>query len=300
MNVNFELYKVFYFVAKNLSFSQAASELYLSQSAISQSIRLLEEKLESKLFLRSTKQVKLTKEGEILFKHVEQAYNFIKLGERSLQELFFLTQGEIKIAASDTICKFHLLPFFQKFTQLYPQIKLSVTNRTSPICIDLVNKGEVDLGVINIPQGFDNTNLDVVELEIIQDVFVAGKTFDDLNDKQFSLDDLSKKPIMMLEKNSVTRDFFDELISSYQVNIQPEIELSSIDLLIELTKIGIGISFVPKQYITTELAKEELFIINIQETIPQRSLGVISNNSIPTSMAGQKFLEVLLQTKKSP
>ena len=111
MDINFELYKVFYYVAKHLSFSAAAKDLYISQSAVSQAIKLLEEKLKDKLFVRSTKQVHLSPAGALLFTHVEQAFLFLKLGERNVNELHSLEQGELRIGASDTICKHYLLPY---------------------------------------------------------------------------------------------------------------------------------------------------------------------------------------------
>jgi DNA-binding transcriptional LysR family regulator len=160
MDINFELYKVFYHVAKNLSFSAASHSLFISQSAVSQSIKLLENKLQTRLFIRSSKQVKLTQEGQILFRHIEQAFNFIKTGERSIEEINHLQKGQVRIGASDTICKYHLLPYFKKFNQLYPQIRIQVINRTSSACIDLLRKSMVDIAVINIPLGENfNTKL---------------------------------------------------------------------------------------------------------------------------------------------
>ncbi len=120
MDINFELYKVFYFVSKTLSFSEASSKLFISQSAVSQSIKTLEEKIGCQLFFRNTKRVRLTREGDILFKHVEQAYNFIKAGERTLEEMHSLEQGDIRIGASDTICKYYLMPYLKNSINCIP------------------------------------------------------------------------------------------------------------------------------------------------------------------------------------
>ncbi|HHV71099.1 MAG TPA: LysR family transcriptional regulator [Clostridia bacterium] len=293
MNVDFELYKVFYYVAKNLSFSEAANFLFISQSAVSQAIKLLEEKLQTKLFFRNTKQVKLTREGETLFQYVEQAFNLIKSGERSLKELNYLTKGEVKIGASDTICKHHLLPYFKKFNQLYPQIKIQITNRTSLNCIELLKKGNIDMAVINLPQKENYKHLTVEKLKTVQDVFVAGKNYQHLKNRTVSLKELITYPILVLEKNSVTREFFDNLLEKNGLKITPEIELGSVDLLIDLTKIGLGISFVIKEYVEKELANQELFIINLKEKIPPRYLGIVTNNHLPLPLAAQKFVELM-------
>ncbi|WZL73925.1 LysR family transcriptional regulator [Clostridiaceae bacterium 35-E11] len=297
MNVNFELYKIFYFVGKNLSFSQAAEQLYVSQSAISQSIKLLEEKLGSKLFFRHTKQVKFTPEGALLFKHIEQAFNFIKSGEKGIQEIHSLKQGEVRIGASDTICKYYLLPYFKQFHQMYPDIKIHITNRPSPVCVELLKKGTVDLSVVNLAPNEVYPNMEVREVKKIQDVFITGKSFSYLQNKELPLKALEAYPLLMLEKNSTTRRFFEDFVKKHQVSITPEFELGSIDLLIDLTKIGLGISFVMVDAIKKELLQKEVFILHIKEKLPQRSIGVLTNSNIPVSIATQKFMDLLHQNK---
>ncbi|WP_227764783.1 LysR family transcriptional regulator [Zhaonella formicivorans] len=293
MSINFELYKVFYYVAKHLSFSEASNQLYISQSAVSQAIKSLEENLGCKLFMRHTKQVKLTQEGEILFKHVEQAFNFLKAGERSISEVHSLQRGEVKIGASDTICKYFLLPSFKKFNELYPNITIRVTNRTSPACLELLQKGLVDVSIINLPEKETYRNISFTKIKAIHDVFIAGKKFEYLKHKTLSLKDLEKYPLLMLEKHSVTRTFFDNFLRKNNVFITPEIELGSVDLLIEMAKIGLGIAFVSKEYIARELQKEEVFILNLKEEVPERYLGIAANASIPLPAAAQKFAELL-------
>ncbi|QZY55708.1 LysR family transcriptional regulator [Crassaminicella profunda] len=293
MNINFELYKVFYYVAKYLSFSKAAHKLYISQSAVSQSIKLLEEKLNTKLFIRHTKQVKLTSEGKLLFKHIEQAFNFIKSGERSIGEIHSLEKGEVKIGASDTICKYYLLPYFKKFHEMYPEIKIHVTNRPSPVCAELFKKGSVDISVINLPFQKTYKDLSYTEIKKAQDVFIVGEKFKFLQEKKLPLKELENYPFLSLQKNSTTRDFFEDFMKKHHVNISPEFELGSIDLLIELTKIGLGVSFVMMDTIKEALDKKEIFILNIKEKTPKRSIGVLTHKKIPLSIAAQKFINLL-------
>ena len=295
METNFELYKVFYYVAKHLSFSDASVQLRISQSAVSQSIKSLEETLKCRLFLRSTKQVRLTQEGEVLYQHIEQAYNLICSGERNLQDLQALKQGEIRIGASDTICKYHLLPYFQQFNQLYPEIKIKVTNRTSPVCIDLARKGTVDLSVVNLPrEGHElSRNVEVLTMHSIQDVFVAGQAFCHLAGHKIPLAELEKYPLVLLERNSVTRDYFEDLIRQHTVRLVPEFELGSIDLLADLVRIGMGVSFIAKEYIGKQLAANELFVVDVDVPISSRSWGVVTATNIPIPRAAKKFIELL-------
>lgn len=292
-DISFELYKVFYHVAKNLSFSEASQKLYISQSAVSQSVRLLEDKLNCTLFNRTTKQVRLTTEGEVLFRHIEQAYNFIKGGERSIEEIHGLKQGEIRIGASDTICKYYLLPFLQKFNRQYPAIKINITNRTSPICIELLRKGSIDAAVVNLPPRYEG-QLQVTKLKSLQDVFIAGPAFFHLRDRIFSLQELTAYPLLMLETNTITREFFDQFLAEKGVSLRPEIELGSIDLLIELTKIGLGISFVSREYIERDLAAGSICELRIKDKIPPRFLGIMTNQAIPLPAAARKFIDMLI------
>ncbi|MEW9121754.1 MAG: LysR family transcriptional regulator [Thermotaleaceae bacterium] len=295
MDISFELYKVFYHVAKHLNFSEAAQELFISQSAVSQSIKALEEKLNCQLFIRHTKQVRLTQEGETLFQHVEQAYHFIKTAERSIHEIHSLQQGEVKIGASDTICKYYLLPIIKEFHQTYPDIRIHITNRTSPVGIELLKKGLLDLAVVNMPEDLMDKSLEVTALADVSYQFVAGERFCHLMDKEVSLKELENYPLLMLEKNTTTRILFDQLIETNHVQIVPELELSSVDLLIELAKIGLGISFVMESALTDISMDKGLFTLHLKESIPHRKLGILTHRQIPTSTAAKKFIELLIE-----
>jgi len=293
MDINFELYKVFYYVSKYLSFSEASEKLFITQSAVSQSIKLLEEKLKCKLFFRNTKRVKLTREGEILYGHIEQAFNFIKSGERTLEEMNSLGQGEIRIGASDTICKYYLMPFIESFNHTYPNVKIHLTNRTSPKCIELLRKGSVDLSVINIPEKCSYNNISIKSTKTIRDVFIANNNFKELKGRNVSLKELEVYPLLVLERNSTTREFFDNLMEKYDVSIKPEIELGSVEILMEMAKIGLGIAFVPDECVKKGLSKHDIFILDIKEEIPDRNLGFVVHSNIPLPLAASKFVELL-------
>ena len=140
MDINYELYKVFYYVAKTLSFSDASKRLFISQSAVSQSIKALEKKLNQHLFIRSTKRVKLTPEGEVLFKHIEPAVNLIMRGENQILDANALNGGQLRIGASDTICRYYLVPYLQAFHEHFPNVHIKVTNGTSGKCVDFLEK----------------------------------------------------------------------------------------------------------------------------------------------------------------
>ncbi|ADQ15441.1 transcriptional regulator, LysR family [Halanaerobium hydrogeniformans] len=291
MSLNYELYKVFYFVAKNLSFSKAAKELYISQSAVSQNIKNLEKELKTRLFIRNTKEVSLTQAGEVLFEHIEPAFNLIKTGEKNIKEINALKRGEIHIGANDTIAKDYLLPYLNEFHKLYPQIHIQITNRTSSTCVELLKQNAVDLIISNLPNPKITDDMLVNEIFEFEDIFICSNQYPKLKNKKISLHDLKNYPLLMLEEKTSTRKFFDELLKKYNIDLKPEVELGSVDLLIEMTKIGLGIAHVP-QY-SLNLSQNELFKIKIKEKLPTRKLAVVRNKELPLSKAAERFLKVI-------
>lgn len=287
MDINYELYKVFYYVATTLSFSEASKKLYISQSAVSQSVKSLEKKLNQVLFIRSTKQVRLTPEGEILLRHVEPAINLIKHGEASLLESN-AGGGQIRIGASDTICRYFLVPYLERFHKEFPGTHIKVTNATSVRCVELLESGQVDLIVVNYPNTYLRNVSNVKEIRTFHDVFIANNAFSELKGKKLSLKQLLEYPILMLDKKSTTSEFLHALFQQHQLDLVPEIELSSNDLLIDLASIGLGIAFIPDYCIPHK--STELFIVRTQEELPARELAIAYDEHMPVSNAVLEFL----------
>ena len=244
MDINYELYKVFYHVAKSLSFSEAAEALFISQSAVSQSIKTLEKRLNQPLFIRSTKRVALTKEGELLLKHIEPAINLITRGENQL--CADPKSGiQLRIGASDTICRYYLVPYLNAFHLKYPNIHIKVSNGTSIQCAKMLERNEVDVIVTNSPNSALNDLMDIIPVKEFRDVFIAKKDTFPLYDRPISFQELLKYPILMLEKRSTTSMYLHNLFLENSLDLVPAIELASNDLLIDLARIGLGIAFVP-------------------------------------------------------
>lgn len=290
MSINFELYKVFYEVAKSLSFSKASKHLYISQSAVSQNIKQLEDQLETNLFNRSTKQVTLTREGEQLLAHIEPAIQMIQSGETYLQETKTLDRGELHIGASDTICRYYLLNYIKDYHDQYPNIEIKITNRTSIQCVDLLNKGLVDMIVTNLPNDHISDDMITTITHEFMDVFVAHP------DRSFEmetvrLEDLVHQPILMLGKATATSEFLYKLFEDRGLRITPAVELGSIDLLMDLTKIDLGISMVPGFCLPDD--ETSLKVIPLEEPLPLRHIGVTTHRRKPLSTAATAFIKLL-------
>ena len=287
MDINYELYKVFYYVATTLSFSEASKKLYISQSAVSPSIQALEGKLSQTLFIRSTKKVRLTPEGEILLRHIEPAISLIRRGESQLLESI-TTGGQIRIAASDTICRYFLVPYIERFHQAFPNLHIKVINATSIRCVDILKNGQEDFIVVNYPNAYLNNLWSIKRIKQFRDVFVANQSFSQLKDRKLSLAELSEYPLLMLDKQSTTIEFLHSLFQQHQLELVPEAELSSNDLLIDLARIGLGVAFVPDYCVPDD--SDELFIVETRESLPQRELAVVYNDKLPVSPAVTEFL----------
>ena len=292
MDINYELYKVFYYVAKSLSFSEAAASLFISQSAVSQSIKVLETNLNQVLFIRSTKKVSLTKEGEILFKHIEPAINLISRGENQILEAVALGESQLRLGASDTICRYFLVPFLQDFHRKYPEIHIKVTNGTSYQCAKMLENNEVDIIVTNSPNSALINSMHIEPILDFKDVFICNPDFFPLDKEVITFEELIKYPILMLTKNSTTSDFLHTIFLQNSLDLVPAIELNSNDLLIDLAKIGLGIAFIPDFCISKTT---DLKIIKTVEELPSRKLVAAYNDTIPLSSATRYFIEQLVQ-----
>ncbi|NMB42785.1 MAG: LysR family transcriptional regulator [Clostridiales bacterium] len=292
MEINLELYKVFYYVADTLSFSEAAKKLYISQSAVSQSIKMLESRLNKALFKRSTKRVALTTDGELLYKHIEPALNLIERGESQLLKASSIGASQLRIASSDTICRYFLVPYLDDFHRRFPEVHIKVTNGTSYECAKMLELNKVDMIVTNSPNTALNNNMTIETIKEFQDAFILNPNYFPV-DKITTLNEMLKYPILMLSKNSTTSEFLHNVCLKHSLNLVPEIEIASNDLLIDLARIGLGIAFVPDFCLSED--EDNLVRVNIKEVIPKRHLISAYNGTIPLSPAGEYFINKLGQ-----
>ena len=298
MDINYELYKVFYHVAKSLSFSEAAAGLYISQSAVSQSVKLLEKRLGQTLFVRNTKRVSLTPEGEMLLKHIEPAIQLITRGENQLSRDASEGGMQLRIAASDTICRYVLVPFFRDLHERFPDVHINILNGTSPHCAQMLESGQVDLIVANSPNESLTGNMQIRPIRDFSDVFVGNPShypdcFTSANGKPrtLTMKELLTYPLLMLSKRSATSSFLHEQFQKHSLELVPSIELSSNDLPLDLARIGLGIACVPDFCIPqTEAILQRL---TIKETLPKRKLVIAYDEKWPLSLPAQALIEEL-------
>lgn len=291
---NMEWYRAFYEVAQTGSFSKAAERMFITQPAVSHAIKQLEFRLGGALFFRTSRGVKLTAEGETLLKFVSQAYHFLENGEKKIAEMRKLMAGEVKIGAGDTLCRYYLLPHLESFHLQYPDVKIQVTNRTTRETIALLKEGRIDFGIVNLP--IDDRLVEVRESMTLHDCFIAGQalqTRQTAAKKPLSWAELARLPLLMLEKGSSIRSFADDFAGRQGVRLQPEIELGSIELIVQFARIGLGVGCVIREFVADELADGRLREIAVEPALPPRQVGLVTLRDVPLSAAAQRLLEML-------
>lgn len=292
MNISLEYYKIFYYVAKCQSITAASMELCISQPAVSQGLKQLEQELGTKLFIRTAKGVTLTNEGMTLYTYVKNGYEQIALGEQKLQEMLNMTTGEIRIGASDMTLQFYLLPHLRRYHQLYPDIKVTVTNAPTPQTIEHLQAGRIDFGIVSQPFAAE-PHLRILPAQEIQDVFVAGAKFWSYKKQMLRYEDLLSLPIISLEKNTSTRRYVDAFLSENHVELEPEFELATSDMIVQFALQNLGIGCVVRDFAERYIQSDELFVLQFDKQIPKRQICVVNDDRLPLSVAAGKLMELL-------
>ncbi|MBM7562350.1 LysR family transcriptional regulator [Fusibacter tunisiensis] len=293
-SINFELYKFFYHSAHDLNFSKAANTLHVTQSAVSQAIKSLETQLGVNLFFRQGRNIKLTFEGEVLYKHIEKAYNFIRSAENAIHSIKSLDEGTIFIGASDTITRYYLIPKIKMFHALYPKVRISISNRPSPKSVERLKNGEIDIAVINTNPKCSYEGLSVSPFSSIENLFICSGFRKDIYSRTHTLKELTQYPIICLEENSTTRRVLNAYYADHKLELEPAFEFGSLDVILESVKADMGIGFVTQNIAELALKKESVCRIPVVESIPAITVSVLTNTSKPLSLAAQKFLDLLI------
>ncbi|WP_124066081.1 LysR family transcriptional regulator [Clostridium sp. E02] len=293
MGSSLEYYKVFYYVAKLGSITLAAEKLCISQPAVSQAVKQLEQSLDTQLFMRMSKGVRLTREGEFLYGYVKSGLDRIWNGENMLRRMKDLDTGEVRIGASDMTLQFYLLPYLEQFHELYPGIKVSVSNGPTPETLDFLYDGKIDFGVVSTPLKA-KAEVRSTMVKEIHNVFVAGEKFRYLEGKKLDYEVLKNLPCIFLEKDTSTRTFMDEFLMDKGVEVEPEFELSTSDMIVQFAIRNLGIGCVMSGFADAELGKGKLFELKFKDEMPDRHFSIITDSKTPISPPGKKLLKLML------
>ena len=291
MKQNLSSYRIFYAVANNGNISRAAKELYISQPAISKSIQKLEENLGVKLFARSSRGVTLTPEGELLYTHVKSAFETLTIGEDKLRRSIALGIGNLTIGASSTLCKYVLLPYLKDFIKEYPHINISIACHSTNQTLKLLEEGKLDIGLVGKPENLKN--MDFYPLREIKDIFVA--THDYLCNLQVRgvkrQHIFQSSTLLLLDRENITRQYIDNYFQENHILLHNIIEVSNMDLLIEMTKTSLGIGCVIQDFVKAELQNKTLTEIPLKTPIDKREIGFAYNKNTKISKSLNHFIK---------
>ena len=283
MEQNLNLYHVFYEVANCRNFSVAAKKMYISQPAISKSISRLEDGLNTTLFHRSSKGVTLTLEGELLYRHVEQAFASLKAGEDQIQASASQKISRLSIGVSTTLCKYVLLPVLKNFMVENPNIKITISCQPTIDTISALQDGNIDIGLVGLPSRTDTAGSSTVTylpLKTIEDIFVAtdsyltaflGKDKNYLYKKESFFQEAS---FIMLNKENISRQHTDAFLAENHLDLQNIIEVNNMDLSIEFARAGLGIACVISDFVDNDLKNGTLRELKLGHRIPKRQIGL--------------------------
>jgi len=290
---NMEWYRAFHAAAVHGNLSRAAEELHLTQPAVSHTIKQLETALGGQLFFRIPRGVKLTDEGELLFRHVEQAFGLLFAAERKIADMHELRRGRIAIGAGDTICKHYLLPHLGEFHRRYPDIAIQVANRTSLETINLLKEGAIDLGIVHLP--VDDERVAIHERAPVEDIFVAGagSSYAALADAPIAPAALAAQPLLLLEQGTSSRRWIERYFREAGVAFAPGIELGSFDLLLQFAIAGFGVAAVIRHAAEQGLADGALVALPLAVPLPPRRIGLATLKDVPLSAAAKRLLDML-------
>ena len=288
MNVDLELYRVFYTVAKHKHMTRASEELHISQPAISQSIKKLEDQLGGTLFLRSNKGMELTEEGKMFYEYVKGALELINNAEHEFTSFKDLSKGEIKIGCSATLTKLVLMNVLRDFHIDYPNVNIIITNGLTSNLINDLKLGKLDLVIYN-ESNIKETNLNLEKIKELKQGFVYNPEF--FEDDISSFEELNNKPLILQKEESNSRKLLDHIALQNNTKLIPKMEVVSQDLITEFINAGLGIGFV-----IIDLAKKNfknLKELSINKEIPNINVYLATNKYVSLTFASKKFIEYL-------
>lgn len=291
MNVNFELYKVFYEVANEKSISKGAEKLLISQPAVTQSIKTLEAELGGQLFIRTPKGVVLTEEGQTLYNYISEGMRYFINGTNKFTSLKELESGSINIGATTIISEQYLMPYLKKFYNMYPNVTINIINDLTDNLIKKLRNGDIDILIMSMNNDDSKKDLDITTITELHDIFVGNYLYKEKEIKD--INSLLKEDLLLQKYPSVTRTNFNNYLKPINLTCNPKMEVVSHSLLTSLTENGFGIGLLTKEFILNKL-NNTLFEISTNINIPTRKLVYATkSNNLPT-FTTSKFIEILL------
>lgn len=296
MYISYDYYRIFYYVAKYRSFTKAANALMNNQPNVTRAIKNLEGELGCRLFIRSNRSVTLTPEGEKLYQHISVAFLHIENAENELIMEKNLQSGSLSIGVSEVALHCFLLPVLKKFREMYPKVRIRVSNHTTPQAIQALKQGIVDFAVVTTPTDASGT-LRQTLLKEFQEVPVCGEAFAFLTKDTVAIQEIAKYPLVGLGAQTKTYMFYTEWFARKGIAYAPDIEASTADQILPLIRNNLGIGFVPEEFLKSESEMTGIYRLDLEEQIPNRHICMIKNTERSLSIAASKLEKMIIQNR---
>ena len=292
MDITYDYYRIFYYVAKYKSFTRAAAVLMNNQPNITRSMNNLEKQLGCSLFIRSNRGVTLTPEGEKLYRYVSVAFDQLNQAELELANANSLQSGIISISASETALHSTLLPVLRDFHNSYPGIRIRIFNHCTPQAIQAVKNGLVDFAVVTTPTKIKKP-LKEISLKTFYEIPVCSQKYAVLSKSVHHLSELQEYPFICLGQDTMTYEFYTDYFFQHDLVLKPDIEAATADQMLPMILHDLGIGFVPESFVKSYTGKEPIFRIPLAENLPSRSICLVEDTNHSLSIAAAKLKALL-------
>lgn len=293
--MNYEYYKIFYYVGKHKNITKAAAELYSSQPAVTRAIQNLENELGCRLFTRNKSGVEFTYEGKTLYEYVSIAYSQLVKGEDEVRRTIDVETGTIYIGASVTSLHEFLFDFINLFRSKHPNVKLKINTGSNNSTIERLKSGMVDLAFVSTPCNLSKS-LQLLKVKSFSDILIAGNSFSYLKDKMIELKDLKDYPIVSLRHSMQLRQFLDDVFAKNDLIITPDIEADGADLLVPMISHNLGLGFVPQSMAQPAITRNEVFPVPLDYKMPNRHICMIIDPHHPQTNASRELYRMIADT----
>lgn len=295
MNISYDYYRIFYYVAKCGSFTQAANLLMSNQPNLTRAIKALEASLGCTLLERSNKGVKLTDEGERLFEDISVAIEHIVAGEERITANKTLQKGFVSIGATEIALRCFLLPILNRYCSKYPGIRIKIVNVSTPQALTMLKGGLIDLAVITTPS---ESSLEITEtlLKDFSEVAVCGEAFKALSEGEALTPlQLSEYPIVSLGNKTSTYEFYLKFFTRHGASFSADIEAATADQLLPLIRHNLGIGFVPEEFLDDSIEGRGIYRIPMSVPMPKRSITLIKKKGHTLSLPAKELQRMMLE-----
>ena len=297
MNISYEYYRIFYYVAKYRNLTQAAEAMHNNQPNISRTIKLLEHELGCSLLIRSNRGISLTPEGESLYNHVKIAVEQLQSAEEEITKAINMENGIITIGVSETALRMVLLPALNQFKKAHPDIHIRILNHLTNQAIESVKNGVDDFSVVVTPHIIEK-NLIAYPIMQFHDILIGGTSFAPYKNRVFYLKELISYPLVCLGEDTMTYHFYQNFYRENGVDFKPELEAATTDQILPMIENNLGIGYIPNIYVKDALEKQSVYQLHVKEQIPKREIYFIENRNNALSVAAKAFKTLLLDNVK--